>query len=587
MLPFFRSARALATAAAFSMLPNVSAAAWTPGGVPLTSLGTGTGSTVVEDGQGGVLTYWSDGGGYEVFASRVLADGTPSATLPQSGAHVGTTTFLSSFRGAVRVGGSLYVIAYHPFLSNPNPRLQMFRLSPDGVAAPGWPDTGRRVLERDGPFTPRLAGDGSGGVLMAWFERRPGSITLPISSVQDLYALRLTADGDVAPGWSADGVPVSIPPTGTTPVVSAFALEVVRDGTGGMFVAWQDSSDGIGDVYVQRIDATGGIAPGWPASGRPVCSVASRKYQPQLASDGAGGVYVAWSEHRPPEYAAFLTRIAPDGSNVSGWPAAGIQVTGTGVIAGLRHMVADGSGGAIVGTLEYRDGIQSDVHARRYFADGTLAPGWGGGATVVANAWGDDLAGLLADGAGGAFFLVGNAPGGSTQHGSLTHGVLGESVRPAGGSAHANHPGPASAGRVHGASEAGGCARNAAGDRDRVIWSDPRSRHSLSPGGQLSRWPHDVAGQRQGSSSGREPFGRWLAKRVGKAAERRRLSRQGFSHPADPASLRGSTLSGVPTCPDPPHRPGAAPPRPTASAAAFPVSRPSTRSPGGRSTSTI
>jgi hypothetical protein len=391
-------------------------AAWVPGGVPLTSGNFSYGHTVIEDGQGGVLTFWS---GFELFATRILSDGSPSATLPLAGAHVGSTTFLAPFTGARRVGGDLFVVAHNPFISMQDGRVQMFRMSAGGVAAPGWPDTGRRVLNRTGPMIPRLDGDGAGGIVTAWLERRPGPATFPVASVFDLRALRVTGSGAAAPGWPIDGVPISIPPDGTTPVVFTTGIDIVRDGTGGMFIAWQDSSDGVGDIYVQRLDENGGIPAGWPAAGRPVCSVSSLKGQLQLASDGAGGVYVAWSEYRAPEYAAFLTRIGPDGLTAAGWPAAGLQVTGAGVIASLGRMAADGSGGAIVGYLEYRDGVQADVFARRFLADATVAPGWGSGVTVIANPTGDDLAGMLPDGAGGAFFLAGGAPGASSLHSGL------------------------------------------------------------------------------------------------------------------------------------------------------------------------
>lgn len=414
-----RCARLAAFAAAF-LAPSVAFAAWAPGGVPLATANFSYGHSVVADGYGGVLTYWHgfDGTG-GLFASRVLADGTPSAGLPLSGSRVGTPTFMTPFTGAARVGPDVFLAAWNPFISSTNGSLQMFRLHADGTLAPGWPDSGRRILDSDRPLIPRLAPDGADGLLIAWFARRPAPLTLPVTSVFDLYALRISGTGAVSPGWPAGGVAISEPPAGTAPVYTATALELASDGAGGMFVAWQDSSDGVGDLHLQHLDASGGIAAGWAPGGRTVCSFGSRKHQLNLAADGAGGVYVAWSEHRGAGYPVFLTRVTGAGATAAGWPPEGLQVTAPGVLATLGRIVADGVGGVILGSLEYRDGAQCDVYARRYLPDGTLAPGWSGGALVAAGASGDDLAGLMADGAGGAYFLVGGASGASSSHDGL------------------------------------------------------------------------------------------------------------------------------------------------------------------------
>lgn len=427
-----RSARLLALAA--MLFPAVAFAAWTPGGVPLTSASFSYGHSVVADGQGGVLVYWLGlDGTYGVYASRVLSDGTPSASLPLAGARVGSPTLWTPFMDATLAGGDLFVAAYNPFLNAPNHSVQMFRVHADGTTAPGWPDSGRRVVSTFRSIVPRFDADGTGGLAMAYFSRQPDPITFPLTSVFDLFALRVTGGGLLAPGWPFNGIAVSQPLPGTAPVLINAAIEVAHDGAGGMFVAWQDSADGVGDLHVQHLDGAGNLAPGWAPDGRTVCSVSSLKHQLHLAADGAGGVYVAWSEHRGPDFAAFLTRIMDNGANAPGWPAAGLQVTAPGVAATLGHMVADGTGGAIVGTLEYRDNVQSDVYARRYLPGGAVAPGWAGGALVVANPSGDDLASLLPTGAGGAFFLAGSAVGAATDHDGLTAYALDGAGAPAAG----------------------------------------------------------------------------------------------------------------------------------------------------------
>lgn len=76
---------------------------------------------------------------------------------------------------------------------------------------------------------------------------------------------------------------------------------VTADGAGGLYVAWTEHRDGLttGDnAYLQRITGSGQVAPGWPMDGLSLCSL-SRSQSPQaIALDGEGGVFVAWYDDR-------------------------------------------------------------------------------------------------------------------------------------------------------------------------------------------------------------------------------------------------------------------------------------------------
>src|SRR5262245_56302805 len=68
------------------------------------------------------------------------------------------------------------------------------------VALANWNNDGNAICTADQDQT--FAGgvpDGSGGALIAWLDRRRG---FPLV---DLYATRILANGDIAPGWPADG----------------------------------------------------------------------------------------------------------------------------------------------------------------------------------------------------------------------------------------------------------------------------------------------------------------------------------------------------------------------------------------------
>jgi hypothetical protein len=80
---------------------------------------------------------------------------------------------------------------------------------------------------------------------------------------------------------------------------SQYTGSIMGDGSGGAFIAWYDNRNPapVGppySVYVQRITQEGVVAAGWPQDGLPVCSDGCTEYAPRLASDGAGGIFVAW-----------------------------------------------------------------------------------------------------------------------------------------------------------------------------------------------------------------------------------------------------------------------------------------------------
>src|SRR5207249_11853038 len=95
--------------------------------------------------------------------------------------------------------------------------------------------------------------------------------------------------------WPAGGVPVCWVNGNQD------APGIVPDGSGGAIVVWQDSRNGsFEEVYAQRVSAAGAIAPGWPADGKPVCSLPSAPgltrysgYRVQryssVVTDGSGG----------------------------------------------------------------------------------------------------------------------------------------------------------------------------------------------------------------------------------------------------------------------------------------------------------
>ena len=135
-----------------------------------------------------------------------------------------------------------------------------------------------------------VAEDGSGGVYVAWRESRNVQ-----TSGSDIYLQRILGSGQIAPGWPDDGLPVC------TVNGSQNLGGVQADRNGGALVIWSDLRDAAtfsSDVYVQRVNADGTIAEGWPENGAAACNWPGSQVTPALIATPGGGAFVAWGDDR-------------------------------------------------------------------------------------------------------------------------------------------------------------------------------------------------------------------------------------------------------------------------------------------------
>jgi len=71
---------------------------------------------------------------------------------------------------------------------------------------------------------------------------------------------------------------------------------ITSDGAGGAIVTWYDHRSGKGDIYAQRVNASGAIQ--WAANGVILCTATAVQEYPKIISDGAGGAIVTWWDLR-------------------------------------------------------------------------------------------------------------------------------------------------------------------------------------------------------------------------------------------------------------------------------------------------
>ena len=198
--------------------------------------------------------------------------------------------------------------------------------------------------------------------------------------------------------WVLDGNPLCTAVGGQTQPV------MCSDGAGGAFVAWEDRRAGD-RIFLTRVTGSGAIATGWPTDGISVSSLpSSDEYDQVLMPDGAGGVYVAWSDGRDPTgSASYVKRLAADGTVAPGWPTDGLLVSG--YFQSPAVLLPDGAGGVLVIVSEYFSGPDViDLFAHHALAGGTLDPAWPAAGRSLLGSQPEVRSGMAySDGSGGLF----------------------------------------------------------------------------------------------------------------------------------------------------------------------------------------
>jgi hypothetical protein len=218
---------------------------------------------------------------------------------------------------------------------------------------------------------PRIATDAEGGAVIAWKDYRDGNA--------DLYAQRVNPAGTML--WAADGIPVC------TESGSQERHQIMADGTGGVFIVWQDKRSGNFDIYAQRINSYGMVL--WTTDGVAVCTEKNDQDYPFLVSDDAGGGLIVWRDSRDGNYDVYAQRFDDNGNML--WPHDGVAIAGGAGNQRCQRIAADGAGGAIIAWVD-ETGVDFDVYAQRIDGNGDFV--WPGDRVPVCTAAGnqDNLA---------------------------------------------------------------------------------------------------------------------------------------------------------------------------------------------------
>jgi hypothetical protein len=237
---------------------------------------------------------------------------------------------------------------------------------------------------------PATAGDGAGGAFIVWEDNRPGS------NGTDLYLQRVTASGALAPGWTANGIPLCVAAN------EQRSAAIVADGAGGVFVAWEDlRAAGVSDIYLQRISSSGALVAGWPVDGLPVCAAAGDQTAPVLEQE-SGSVIVAWRDERAATADIYAQQVS--GAGLIQWVEGGVPVCAATGFQSAPTIVGDKNGGAIVAWEDKRSGFTADIYAQRLNPSGN--PQWTLDGIAVCDSLNDQTSPhAIPDGSGGAIVV--------------------------------------------------------------------------------------------------------------------------------------------------------------------------------------
>lgn len=286
----------------------------------------------------------------DIYAQRVSASGAPQWSA--NGVVVSAAGSEQVVPAIVPDGAGGAIVAWHDYRAG-FADIYVQRVDSSGVAQ--W--TANGVVLCDAPNHQAfvaIASDGASGAIITWQDGRGGD--------DDIYAQRVDASG--APLWAANGHVVCAASSGQLNPV------IVRDGTGGAIVAWRDGRSGAKGIYAQRMSLVGTAQ--WTADGVALCTAGTFQLFPAIATNGANGAIVAWQDNRSgSSYDVYAQRVSSLG--VPFWTVDGVAIGAAANDQSIPMIASDGAGGAIVTWSDGRSGTVSEIYAQRVISSGTTA----------------------------------------------------------------------------------------------------------------------------------------------------------------------------------------------------------------------
>ena len=257
---------------------------WINAGVPISeATGDQSKHKVLFDGTGAYIV-WQDyrnsgTNGTDIYAQYI----TPQAGTRQwnyGGSYEGVPVSAANgdqLSPNIDLSGSNLVISWHDY-RNGNSDIYCQSLNSSGSVQ--WTSNGVAATTASGSqVNAVIAGDGSGGALVAWDD----------FSAYDILAQRLNDSG--AAQWSTNGL--AIASSGSFHITP----QIASDDSGGAFIIWSDFRNGSDyDLYAQHVKPDGSIR--WTVNGEVISDATGNQMNHAVMPDGSGGMITAWQDAR-------------------------------------------------------------------------------------------------------------------------------------------------------------------------------------------------------------------------------------------------------------------------------------------------
>jgi hypothetical protein len=359
-----------------------------------TAAGNQTNISIAPDGQGGVILVWQDARnsgttGDDIYGQRVTATGVMWA---QNGVQItngGGTNTTQSTPLVTAISLTEAIVTWRDSRgASSDPYANKISLS---NGAPQW--TADVLLSNAAGVQTNYAivPDGANGAIIVWED--PTGTPSAGTSDRDIFGQRLDNAGNKlwSPSSAIGHSLVAVAGIQQTP-------QIAPDGMGGIVAVWADQrtgTNGGGDIYTQRFDATG--AKVWTNDVQ-VVNAAGIQTNPLIVNSGNGFV-IAWSDPRVAIGDRNIYAQKVDMNGALQWtPTGGAALDGIPVVTVAGHqpassttsgylLLSDGTGGAFVVWDDARapgTTTSPDMYAQKLSTTGAIL--WAENGTVVSNA---------------------------------------------------------------------------------------------------------------------------------------------------------------------------------------------------------
>ena len=342
---------------------------------------------------GDMIVVWSDcrNGDRDIFAQKIDLSGIP--LWEEDGKLICQAIGRQLDPEVIYSENGNWIIAWVDYRWNPNwiEAGDVYVQKVNSNGEPLWNPEGVAVcLEEEVQLNLRLVSDGSGGVIIVWEDNRSGD-------GNDIYAQHVMSNGQVAPGWLLNGLPV------ISYLGSQEEIAVDTDGSGGAIVVWTDTRFSANkNIYAQRITPQGTLL--WNTTGQAICTYNYDQFDPELCSDGQGGAFIVWLDTRFDHNFGDIFFQHVNSSGTALLQADGRELCTAPMEQKECRLIASEDGGAIFCWVDFRYDEQntiSDIFAQKVNSSGNAL--WGNNGLAVCTADESQMgARLTSDGLNGA-----------------------------------------------------------------------------------------------------------------------------------------------------------------------------------------